>query len=313
MGIELEKNGFDSEARLLYKKALDNSYDFMTVRNKEEGADFAAAGYPGYCGYYAGALLKDRQYDSALLYIQKAYAARKNPDLLTNTQYALILQAIGKSEEAFAKADEIVRIGSADVKLKELHKSLYVTTHRDGKSYEAYMEDTQREITKNVIANLKNTILDQPSPAFVLKDTEGRTVSSDNLKGKIVILDFWATWCGPCKRSFPAMQMAVNKYKNDPSVLFLFIHTWERGDADPIPEVRKFIGDNHYTFRVLMDRKDPVSATNKVVEAFGIQGIPSKFVIDDKGRIRFRMTGFSGTNEAAVEELSAMIDMVKRS
>lgn len=109
------------------------------------------------------------------------------------------------------------------------------------------------------------------------------------------------------------MQMAVNKYKNDPSVQFLFIHTWEHGDADPTPDVKKFIGDNHYTFRVLMDRKDAASGTNKVVEAFGIQGIPSKFVIDGKGRIRFRMTGFSGTDEAAVEELSAMIGMIKNS
>jgi len=124
-----------------------------------------------------------------------------------------------------------------------------------------------------------------------------------------VILDFWATWCGPCKRSFPAMQMAVNKFKDNPNVQFLFIHTWEKGEADATAAAKKYIDDNKYSFQVLMDLKDE-TGSNKVVEGFGISGIPTKFILDKNGNIRFRITGFSGGDDAAVAELSAMIDMV---
>jgi len=59
-----------------------------------------------------------------------------------------------------------------------------------------------------------------------------------------------------------------------------------------------------------MDLKDPETGSNNVVESFGISGIPTKFILDKNGNIRFRVTGFTGSNEAAVEEISAMINMI---
>jgi thiol-disulfide isomerase/thioredoxin len=131
------------------------------------------------------------------------------------------------------------------------------------------------------------------------------------LKGKTVILDFWATWCGPCKASFPAMQMAVNKYKDDPNVKFLFIHTWEK-TATPTKDAGDYIKSQNYNFEVLMDNKDPETKINKVVSDYKVNGIPSKFVIDPQGNIRFNLMGFEGSNEAAVDEISMMIDMARK-
>jgi thiol-disulfide isomerase/thioredoxin len=307
---DLEKNGFINEPALLYKKALENSLAFKTTRTKEEGAQFAATGYRSYCNAYARCLLKQKKYDSALVYVQKAYAEGK-PAAYINTNYVDILIALGRDKDAYEKADDIVKAGVADSKFKEVHKSLYVKLNAGGKPYEAFMKEVEAEITRKVIANLKNTIVNKPGPTWELKDVNGNTVSSESLKGKTVVLDFWATWCGPCKRSFPAMQMAVNKFRDNPDVQFLFIHTWEKGEGDATAAAKKYIDDNKYSFRVLMDLKDAETNSNKVVEGFGIQGIPTKFVLDKNGNIRFKVTGFSGSDEAAVEEISAMIDMVK--
>lgn len=148
-----------------------------------------------------------------------------------------------------------------------------------------------------------------PAPNFILKDLDGNTVSIKDLKGKIIVLDFWSTWCVPCKKSFPAMQLAVNAYKNDPGVKFLFIHTWETTKT-PVDDVKKYITQSGFKFEVLMDLKD-ASGHNAAVEAYSVSAIPAKFIIDKAGNIVFKLTGFTGTDDAALAEISERIMLAK--
>jgi cytochrome c biogenesis protein CcmG/thiol:disulfide interchange protein DsbE len=147
------------------------------------------------------------------------------------------------------------------------------------------------------------------APYFSLKDLEGNTVSLKDLKGKIIVLDFWSTWCVPCKKSFPAMQLAVNAYKNDASVKFLFIHTWETTKT-PVEDVKKYITQSGFKFKVLMDLKNG-SGHNVAVEDYGVSAIPAKFIIDKAGNIVFKLTGFTGTDAAALAEISERISLAK--
>ena len=133
---------------------------------------------------------------------------------------------------------------------------------------------------------------------------EGNKVSFNDYKGKIVVVDFWATWCGPCLASFPAMKRVVEKYENDSWVKFLFINSWERVD-EKIKHVADFISKNDYPFHVLIDEE------NKVIEKYKVSGIPTKFIIDAQGNIRFKSIGFSGSDDKLVEELSTMINLIK--
>lgn len=76
-----------------------------------------------------------------------------------------------------------------------------------------------------------------------------------------------------------------------------------------LPGVKKFIDDNNYAFNVLIDEKGADGRQSKVVSSFGVTGIPTKFIIDKNGHIRFKYIGYSGTPETLVDEVSNMIDM----
>lgn len=106
------------------------------------------------------------------------------------------------------------------------------------------------------------------------------------------------------------MQLAVDRYKEDHNVVFLFIDTWERV-KDPLPGVKSYIDANKYSFNVLLDRQDAVTGKCNVIESYNVTGIPTKFIIDKNGKIAYRLTGFSGGDDAAVEELSAMIESAR--
>ena len=100
------------------------------------------------------------------------------------------------------------------------------------------------------------------------------------------------------------MEKAVEKYSKNDNVKFLFVNSWER-KKDRKASVKEFLKKNNYPFHILMDYND------KVIGDYKVSGIPTKFVIDKTGKIRFVSLGFSGNTDQLVDELSTMIDMVE--
>lgn len=152
------------------------------------------------------------------------------------------------------------------------------------------------------------------APAFTLTDLNGKAVSLADYKGKTVVLDFWATWCGPCKASFPGMQVVVNKYKGNSNVVFLFIDVSER-----VPnykdEISNYLTNSGYTFYTLAEPKNADGTKKKILLDYDVPGIPTKVVIDKAGYVRYKKVGFNPgmTPEELASEVSDMIEIAAKS
>ncbi|HPD34545.1 MAG TPA: TlpA disulfide reductase family protein, partial [Candidatus Kapabacteria bacterium] len=128
------------------------------------------------------------------------------------------------------------------------------------------------------------------APVWTLKDKDGNVYSLDNLRGKVVVMDFWATWCSPCKRVMPEIQKLWDKYKNQ-NVVIVGINTWEK-NGDPV----KFMKDNNYNYILLLNGND-------VATKYNVSAIPTLYVIDKNGNVAFSEVG-------AVEGLGESLDRV---
>jgi thiol-disulfide isomerase/thioredoxin len=252
---------------------------------------------------YAEAFYKLGKPDKAEAPLKEAGELTKGKDEDINELYAKVLIANGKNDMAMKEIENHVKQGKATPAMKSMLKTIYIKKNGSAEGFNSYLAQFESLAKQLLVAKLEKQIFKKPAPLFTLKDLDGKKVSLKSLKGKTVILDFWATWCGPCKASFPAMQKAIEQYKNNDNVKFLFIDSWENVD-DKRENAVEFLNETNYPFRVLLDED------NKVIEDYRVSGIPTKFVIDKEGNIRFMAVGFSGNTDELVDEISTMISMV---
>ena len=132
-------------------------------------------------------------------------------------------------------------------------------------------------------------------PDFVVPDLQGHPLLASDLRGKVVLVDFWATWCGPCKKEMPGYQKLADRYGSRGFAVIGYKFDTMRDMEDPI-QFAECIGDS-YPLAV---------ATEDLKRKFGgIEGLPTTILYDRNGILRWKIVGFEYTNnvESALKPL----------
>jgi peroxiredoxin len=121
---------------------------------------------------------------------------------------------------------------------------------------------------------------DKKAPDFFLKDLNCKKVGIKQFNGKIIFLNFWATWCSPCREEMPGLEVLHQKFKEKNFVLLTI-----SVDYAGLKSAQEFMDKHRYTFPVLLDLK------SETLDLFNVKGIPTTIIIDRKGRMIGRAIG----------------------
>ncbi len=149
----------------------------------------------------------------------------------------------------------------------------------------------------NALSNVKPVQVGAPAPDITLAQLEngapGEKIALSSLRGHPVILNFWATWCVPCRAEFPAMDAKFREYKDSKKLLVIGVDV----GGEPAADIQRFIGETGVSFPVWLDSQD---AANRV---YHIQALPTTFFIDRNGIVKDIKIGGPMTTDYLESEL----------
>ncbi len=217
------------------------------------------------------------------------------------TDYLQVLYRAGRYEEALEVAAATVLSDHWDEGFLDIFKSLYVGKRGSEDGFAEELEYLQIGAMRE---RYKAQMSVKAAPDFSVEVHGGGELTLSDLAGKVVVLDFWALWCGPCMRAFPYFQQAQDYYADHPDVLLLALNTMENVHGDALrSRVQDFLDDNGYSFPVVYDYN-----RTAVARMYDVEGIPTRITIGRDNKIRFRDVGFSG--EEMYLNMRAQIDLL---
>jgi thiol-disulfide isomerase/thioredoxin len=127
----------------------------------------------------------------------------------------------------------------------------------------------------------------QPAPLATLTTMDGKSFDLASLAGKVVVIDFWATWCGPCRKGLPLLQKFADESKSNDKVAVIAVNVWEKEKGDELTKkVTEFWSKQGFKMQVMLD---PDAA---LIGKYGFQGIPACIVIGPDGKLLTTHIGY---------------------
>lgn len=226
-----------------------------------------------------------------------------------------VMEKLGLKNEILPYLEMCVKYNAATPMILEKLQENYVRLHGgnvDG--FDAYIASLKSDEEKEAMRKyVMSHITDFEMPSYRLEMAKGGTVSSDEMKDKIVVMDFWATWCRPCIMAMPGMQLVADKFVNDPEVEIFLVGTMQTGDYKT--KSVDFIRRSGYRFDMLHDAVNPSTGEqdllfSQIAPYFESSGIPRKIIVKN-GVIRYSSEGYSGSPSKLADEISLAIEILK--
>jgi len=297
----------------LVKKKDDGSYVEDGVFNKEQAANNASEQLDNELTNHLTLLHSMGRYAEAKPYFRYLSPAAAYGKAELNELHLDVLQQTGDQDAVQPFLENCASANAMTPKMLETLKTAYTARNKNGdfdKYFAGLKSVKERE---ELMAEVKANLTNQEYIPFAMQNPEGHTVRSSDWGNKIVVLDFWATWCKPCIAAFPGMQMLTDKYANDPQVAVYLVGTMQNGNYKEKSE--NYIKQQGYRFHLLHDNIDKGTGDQNAVfrtfaPFFNSSAIPRKVILKD-GVMRYTAEGYSGSPSKLVDELTYAIELLK--
>lgn len=229
-------------------------------------------------------LLKKGERTKADAALEKAFTFSSDPETLLNA--AWYYRYTNQHEKAFLTSKKMATLNQTDTAAFAAMKKDYFNWKGTAAGWEKELTDLQQHWQAKITETLKKERVNIPAPVMSgLVDIKGNPVPAEKMAGKIVVIDFWATWCVPCMKEMPYLQKVYDRFRDNPDVVFMVVNS---GARNTLADAQGWSGNRLYTF--------PVYFTNdpQLGEKFGFSVIPATYVISPQGLIQFKTIGFEG-------------------
>src|SRR5262245_6393337 len=303
--ILLDRGEFDQAIAMAERGAkvsdrfIDENLSAYQMTGKSQGAyDRGRAAAADLIGW---ALFQKKDYAGAAAKLEESARLSQNQDFVNQFHLGELARAQNAPDRARDYYVNALSLAGGPAPLRQRASQALAALPRSGSdaSFDAWLDaalSKRREERKE--AALKS-LVDRPLPKLTLTTVDGRPYDASNLRGKVVLLDFFASWCGVCRAELPHLKAAYAKYQNDPNVAFLLVSI----DEDS-KRLKRYLDEMKFAF--------PVARANaeEVERKMGFDNVPATFYVDASGVVRYQIVG-SESHGDSLTRVSWFIDQLK--